>query len=250
MIALRLLITRKDRREWLEAVLSADPELKVVRSGADADDIAGYQHLGADVIVIDLDHPQADQPRFWSVLHVYFTGARFMVMAEAPINPSRLQAALHAGGYYMVEWTEPLRRLQRAAHAAGHGEGFIPLGNVLMAMTAFFDASGASILNIRIGDLELDLRQGAILRGTDVILLTKLEQDFLMCLIGSAGRPVSNSELLRAVWRQSRGSNHLNEQIKSTVKRLRQKLETELGRPRYILNRHGHGYYVPETEDP
>src|SRR5437773_12290011 len=92
MIALRLLVSRKDRREWLEAVLRADPELTVVCSGADAEDITGYPRLGADVIVIDLDHPHADEPRFWSALHVYFSAARFMVMAEAPINPARLQA--------------------------------------------------------------------------------------------------------------------------------------------------------------
>jgi len=245
MIYLRLVSQRKDRRTWLESVLNGAPDLQVVCSGNDLDDIVGRSPLGADVIVVDLEHPQAAESRFWSALHLYFAGARMMAMTDTPINPARLEAALQAGACYMLDWCEPVERVQRAARAAGSGAGFVPLSNVLMAMTAYFDACGVTIRQVCIGDAVLDLRRSAFVRGSEVILLTKLEQDLLVYLSDHAGRPASAAALLQAVWHQSPESTHLNEQIKSTIKRLRQKIEPDPARPRYLLNRHGLGYYVP-----
>jgi DNA-binding winged helix-turn-helix (wHTH) protein len=247
MIALRLLSHRPDRREWLEAVLNADPELKVIASGADIDDIAHLISRGANVIVIDLAHPHAVESRFWSALHVYFTGARLMALVDAPIDPAGLEAALHAGAYYMVEWTEPVERLLRAARAAGTGEGFIPVGNVIHAIADYFLAAGLPMRKVRIGHVNVDPQQCAIKQGMKVIPLTSLELDLLVYLAPNAGRPVPTSELLQTVWHRAPQSAHLHGQIKSTVKRLRQKLEPEPSRPRYLLNRHGHGYYVPKS---
>lgn len=97
MIALRLVSHRPERRDWLEAMLNADTELKVVCSVADVDDIIGSSALHADVIVVDLAHPRAVESRFWSALHVYFPGARLMALVDAPIVLATLEAALHAG---------------------------------------------------------------------------------------------------------------------------------------------------------
>ena len=247
MITLRLLVDRLDRRAWLESVLNTDPQLDVVCGGDDLDDIIQPHRLGADVIVVDLAHPRAGESRFWSALHVYFPGARLMVLAESPIDPARLEAALHAGGYCMVDWREPVERLRRAARAAGTGAGFIPLGHVILAMADYFDHAGIPMRKVRIGHANLDLRRGALEVGAEEIPLTRLEQDLLLYLAANAGRPIPSSEILQTVWHQMALTAGLDGQIKSTVKRLRQKLEPDPSRPRYLLNQRGHGYYVPKS---
>jgi DNA-binding response OmpR family regulator len=250
MIFLRLLSHRHDRRTWLEAVLNADPELRVVCGGDEVDAITGHYDRGADVIVVDLHYPRAAESRFWSALHVYFSGARILALADQPIDPVRLEAALHAGAYYMLDWYEPVERFWRAARAAGSCAGFIPLGHVLTAMSTYFNTNGGTLRNFRFGDAELDLQRGEVIRGEQVIRLSNLEQALLVYLIGNAERPVATAELLQTVWHQSPESTQHREQVTSTIKRLRQKLEPDLAQPRYLLNRHGHGYYVPAPANP
>jgi DNA-binding winged helix-turn-helix (wHTH) protein len=248
MVAIRLLSPDRERREWLQSVLNDDPELAVVRTGAELDDLPFQGSLGADVIIVDLNHPSVSESRFWSAIHVYFPGARLMALADEPIVPSTLEASLHAGAYYMVEWTETPQRLRRTAYRAATGSSFIPLGNVIRAMVRYFSAVGLSVQPIRIGEWQLDPIGGYLIRGATKVVLTDLEMDLLLLLIDFAGQTVSVDELIRNVWHQYSGSSRHQSRVKSTVRRLRLKLEPDPKHPRYVLNHRGHGYYVPKGE--
>ena len=105
MIALRLLTTTPQKRDWLIAVLEADPGLKVVLSAADSYSLTAHFDQGADVILVDLAYPRACEARFWAEVHVMFPWSRLVALIETPVDPERIAAALHAGAYYMVGWT-------------------------------------------------------------------------------------------------------------------------------------------------
>jgi two-component system KDP operon response regulator KdpE len=62
-------------------------------------------------------------------------------------------------------------------------------------------------------------------------------------LVRNAGRVVAHAELLREVWDCSDGGTPA--QLKNCIKRLRQKIESDPKRPRYVLTAYGHGYFMP-----
>jgi DNA-binding response OmpR family regulator len=96
---------------------------------------------------------------------------------------------------------------------------------------------------IVVGHLSLDLQaRSAGLRGQP-IQLTQLEYDLLACLARNAGRVVSRTEILREVWGCPTGGTPA--QIKNCMWRLRQKIEPDPKRPRYLVTVYGHGYLMP-----
>jgi DNA-binding response OmpR family regulator len=247
MIALRLLSRRLERRAWLASILSVDPALTVVGQGPDLDSLAGRGQPGVRVIFVDLDQPLADESRFWAALHISFPGAGLVALADVPIEPRRLEAALHAGAHYLLDWNEPEERFRRTAHAASAGQGFIPLGSVLTSVVDYFQAAGWPARTVRVGHVTVDTQRGALVGGAREIPLTRTELEFTLYLAAHAGRIVSVNELARAVWRQTPEWPPPANQVKLLVKRLRQKIELDPAQPQYILARRGYGYYMPRS---
>jgi two-component system KDP operon response regulator KdpE len=93
---------------------------------------------------------------------------------------------------------------------------------------------------VTMGDLtvDFDLRRVTV-GGTDVYL-TPIEYRLLAVMIRSAGRVLSNRQILRQVWGPRYG-----EQVgylRVYMKKLRYKIEPEPARPRYLVNEPGVGY--------
>lgn len=90
------------------------------------------------------------------------------------------------------------------------------------------------------GDLRIDyLAKQVTLRGQPV-RLSPTEYRLLCCLVASPGIVLARDELLEKVWGAAyRGER---EMLRVTLWRLRQKLEDDPSRPRYILTRPGMGY--------
>lgn len=90
------------------------------------------------------------------------------------------------------------------------------------------------------GHLSLRLGEGVVIREGESVHLTRLEMRLLACLLRHRGRPVSPSGILREVWGpEYREETHY---VKNYIRRLRQKIEEDPGRPRYILTERGIGY--------
>jgi DNA-binding response OmpR family regulator len=75
--------------------------------------------------------------------------------------------------------------------------------------------------------------------------LTALQFRVLAYLVKYAGRVVSADELLRQIWGTWPASRRGRDAVRKLVDRLREKMEPDPGRPRYILTMWGRGYYVP-----
>lgn len=91
------------------------------------------------------------------------------------------------------------------------------------------------------GDFTLDLElQSISVRGAEPVRLTKLEMRLLQILLANAGHTLPAERLLAHVW-GSRGSGD-RQLLKQLVHRLRQKIETDVAEPRYLVTVSGVGY--------
>lgn len=93
---------------------------------------------------------------------------------------------------------------------------------------------------IRAGDLELDLGRRQVTIEGRPVHLTPTEYEVLRYLALHAGKPVTHSTLLRAVWGEYAVGDRYN--TRYVVAQLRRKLGDDPARPRYIASEPGVGY--------
>jgi two-component system KDP operon response regulator KdpE len=93
---------------------------------------------------------------------------------------------------------------------------------------------------LELGDLEIDLEARSVKRGGREVALTPLEFRLLATLAENAGKPLKRKDLLARVWGDDfRECAHY---LRLYIGYLRQKLEDDPKRPRFILTEWGHGY--------
>jgi two-component system KDP operon response regulator KdpE len=98
------------------------------------------------------------------------------------------------------------------------------------------------------GRLTIDLdAQTVRLNGAEV-QLSPTEFRLLAYLAASAGRVVPHAELDAQLWGAE--AARLGPYLKIYVRRLRQKVEPDPSRPRYIISRHGTGYALQAVPSP
>jgi len=90
------------------------------------------------------------------------------------------------------------------------------------------------------GDLSVDLtRRHVTLKGVEIKLSAK-EFDLLQCLVKHAGKVLTHQFLLREVWGPANADDV--QYLRVYIRTLRQKLEEDPTRPRYLLTETGVGY--------
>jgi len=98
------------------------------------------------------------------------------------------------------------------------------------------------------GDLTVDFGQHQAYMAGKPINLTPTEYRILAHLARHAGRVVTQDDLLTKVWGPAyRDEAHL---LRVNIARLRQKVEEEPARPKFILTRPGIGYTLVKEEEP
>jgi two-component system KDP operon response regulator KdpE len=96
------------------------------------------------------------------------------------------------------------------------------------------------------GELTLDLaRRNVSLKGTE-IKLTPIEYEILKYLALKAGRVVTHTQLLRAIW----GSNYQDQThyLRIYIGHLRRKIENDSSQPAYIVTEPGVGYRLTDKD--
>jgi two-component system KDP operon response regulator KdpE len=100
---------------------------------------------------------------------------------------------------------------------------------------------------LALGDVRIDLEQRSASGPAGVIHLTPLEYRVLECLARQAGAIVTRDQLLREVW----GPVQIDSRsLRVCVRNLRQKLEPDPRRPRFLLTESGIGYRFLPDEEP
>jgi DNA-binding response OmpR family regulator len=102
---------------------------------------------------------------------------------------------------------------------------------------------------MRVGEIEIDLRNRAVRTKKAHSPLTEREFEVLVCLAKNQGRVCTRQELLEAVWDSNSPSLHGT--LNTHINRIRMKIEEDLKHPKYLLGIYGLGYRLvgsPTTE--
>ena len=107
--------------------------------------------------------------------------------------------------------------------------------------------NGRSLRKFSFGDVEVDFRRAEIYKDSDQIELSAMEFKLLQFLIENRGRVHTRDRLLDEVWGYDAMPN--TRTVDVHIAWLRQKLESNPKRPRYIQTVHGLGYkFLPDRE--
>ncbi len=98
---------------------------------------------------------------------------------------------------------------------------------------------------VKFGDVVVDLKDRRVSKGGVSVHLTPTEYRLLAVLVGSAGRVLTNPQLLRSVW----GPSHADDghYLRIYMGHLRHKLEDDPAQPRHLLTETGVGYRLLVT---
>ena len=209
-------------RRFLRTSLGAEG-YRVVEAESGVQGVTDAGTHKPDLAIVDLGLPDLDgvevirRIRAWSPMPIIVLSARAREQAKVD--------ALDAGADDYV--TKPfgvgelLARLRVALrHAARSGSG------------------GTSL--IRLGNVELDLERRRVIRAGGEVHLTPIEFRLLACLAQHLGMVTTHRQLLREVW----GPSHVEHThyLRIYMKQLREKLEDDPVRPRFLLTESGVGY--------
>jgi two-component system KDP operon response regulator KdpE len=180
-----------------------------------------------DLAIVDLGLPDIDgvevirRIRAWSPMPVVVLSARAQERAKIE--------ALDAGADDYI--TKPF----------GVGELLARVRAALRHATR-----SASGLVLCFGKAKVDLEKRRASHGGKEVHLTPIEFKLLACLAKHAGMVVTHRQLLREVW----GPSHIehNHYLRIYLKQLRDKLEPDPIRPRYLLTETGVGYRLLTDE--
>jgi len=106
--------------------------------------------------------------------------------------------------------------------------------------------TGSGTLILRFGDAIVDLEKRTAHRGAEKVHLTPIEFRLLTSLAAHLGMVVVHRQLLTEVWGPTHASD--THYLRIYMKQLRDKLEIDPLRPRYLLTETGIGYRLV-TED-
>ena len=90
------------------------------------------------------------------------------------------------------------------------------------------------------GDIEIDLAARVVRKESKEVHLTRTEYDLIQVLASNADKVLTHRQLLQAVWGPEYGQE--TEYLRTFIKQLRRKLETDPSRPRHIYTEPGVGY--------
>ena len=214
-------------RAFLRTALGAE-DYRVVEAGSGERGAIDAETHKPDLAIVDLGLPDIDgikvirRIRGWSPMPIIVLSARAQERSKID--------ALDAGADDYV--TKPF----------GVGE---LLARVRVAMRhALHPATGDETLEL--GNVKIDFERRNVTRDGANVHLTPLEFRLLACLAKHLGMVVTHRQLLREVW----GPSHIEHThyLRIYMKQLREKLEADAIRPRFLLTETGVGYRLVDAD--
>ena len=180
-----------------------------------------------DLIILDLGLP--DIPGLDLLRRLRDTGvtAPIIVLSSRGDEAGKVQALDLGADDYVTKpfgMNELLARMRAALRHRLQSEGERPV--------------------FRIGDLAVDLVRRLVTVGDREVRLSPKEYDLLRLFVRHAGRVLTHRFLLREVWGDATEAQYL----RVYVRQLRQKIEPDPERPRYLVTETGVGYRLREPE--
>ena len=105
------------------------------------------------------------------------------------------------------------------------------------------NGGGKTLLSV--GDIGVDVQKGMVARKGTPVFLSALEYKLLLLLIQNKGQLLTRDRLLEEIW--DSGGDFVNDNTLTVyMKRLREKLEEDPKKPRYLKTVRGLGYRLEE----
>jgi two-component system KDP operon response regulator KdpE len=114
------------------------------------------------------------------------------------------------------------------------------LARIRVALRNAARAGAAAEPVFQVGALRVDLGTRRVMVGERDVHLTRTEYKLLVTLVKHAGKVVTHRQLLREVW--GPGAVDQSHYVRVYMGQLRQKLEDDPARPRYLVTETGVGY--------
>jgi two-component system KDP operon response regulator KdpE len=181
-----------------------------------------------DLVILDLGLPDGDgmellrDLRGWSKVPVIVLSAR--------VNEHDKIAALDAGADDYL--SKPF----------GVGE---LLARVRVASRRRLQAGPNANSTFEFGDVRVDLALRSVQKGEQPVHLTPIEYRLLCLLVSNAGKVLTHRQILREVWGPAHAEH--GHYVRVYMGHLRQKLEEDPARPRYIVTETAVGYRLVQT---
>lgn len=226
---------------FLVLIVEDDPALRTVLSTLLA--AHGYRFVEAatgaraiietrshrpDLLIVDLGLPDTDGSTVISEVRS-FSAVPILVLSARSMESQKV-LALDAGAddYITKPFSAPelMARVRAALRRNGHSGERLPL--------------------LTFGDVTVDLTARTATKADGPLHLTPLEYRVLECLARSAGMIVTQKRLLVEAWGSDRQGDARG--LRSYVKMIRQKIEPQPGRPRYLMTETGVGYRLRPDE--
>jgi two-component system KDP operon response regulator KdpE len=210
-----------DIRRVLRVLLEAN-NYRVAEADTAARGVIEARSHKPDLLIVDLGLPDGDginvirKVRTWSPMPILVLSARTMEQEKV--------AALDAGADDYV--TKPFGTPELLARVRAALRRNVKVPDQLPA--------------IELGDVKVDLEQREARGPKGRIHLTPLEYRVLECLARHPGLIVTQSQLIREVWGPDRIGDTRN--LRLCIKNVRNKLEPDPRRPRYLVTETGLGY--------
>jgi two-component system KDP operon response regulator KdpE len=188
---------------------------------------AGLRHAAIDrpdLIILDLGLPDIDgidvtkRLREWTATPIIVVSARGKEQDKV--------VALDAGADDYL--TKPF----------GVGELLARVRVVLRHLAVIKSDTGEPVYEV--GDLKMDLARREVSVAGRLVHLTPNEFKLLAVLAKNAGKVLTHRQLLGAVW--GPGSSNESHYLRVYMNQLRQKIETEASRPKFLMTEPGVGY--------
>ncbi|GBR52343.1 two component response regulator KdpE [Neokomagataea thailandica NBRC 106555] len=174
-----------------------------------------------DIVVLDLGLPDMDGVDVLRRLRGAHPTLPVVILSVRDDERGKV-AALEAGADDYVtkpfSMAELIARMRNALRHALQQEGTIP--------------------QFVSGDLTIDLVRRQIFRSEDEIRLSPREWDILRMLVRYAGRVLTHQTIMSQLW----GATGDVQQLRVYIRQIRQKIEIDPERPRYIITETGVGY--------
>jgi len=154
-----------------------------------------------------------------------FSQRQFQTQVTVQDGESEIVKALEAGADDYI--TKPIRFRELVARL-----------RAVLRRLRYDDANEPALL--RAGNLELDINRHVLYRRGEIVHLTPTEFELLALLMRNQGVPVTHAKLLRSVWGPEYGTEL--DYLRSFVKTLRQKVEQDPAKPKYIVTEPWVGY--------
>jgi DNA-binding response OmpR family regulator len=222
------------------ALHKAGYEVTLASTGTEA--LAHIQTTNFDLIILDVHLPDCDGKDLCSTVRQQQTNVPVIMISGIKKEDMDHEFALNSGADCYLKKPVSVRVVAAQVHALLRRIGVTEKNKAEKHEGGWLEVDNY---------LRIHLGRRLVMAGGHKVNLTPQEFKLLACLSRRPGQVIPAHQLRQAVWQDSSAADQSEDyRLKNTIKRLRQKIEPDPKRPRYVFTLRGEGYYLDFKPKP